>query len=223
MNATTKKRIDSIFYGAILILIGIAFGLSGGKAHAQEKMSGDDGFFSLGASSDTGGMSAGPATNFGQNKSIGFSLRAGAQVLTPGLYAYGQFDMKSGNLIAAGRDIGQYDKNIFEFGLLYMFNEGGAIQPFVNAGICYTSYEGSFAAGTMKFGKEGRGCAVVGGGIRANFAAMGAGNPVIDFADISVEARSNYQTPLNLSVGGAPVTNLNFNNGSIGIRAGKRF
>jgi hypothetical protein len=52
---------------------------------------------------------------------------------------------------------------------------------------------------------------------------MGAGNPVIDFADISVEARSNYQTPLNLSVGGAPVTNLNFNNGSIGIRGGKWF
>lgn len=176
----------------------------------------------VGAFSNNASVSSSPVSGFSADGNVGFSAKLMVSHI-PNLHEnielVGGVSFQSMNLRLTGRDLGEIDSKSFMGGVRYRFTND-QIQPYVGAGVQYTSLNGSLANNTVDVNKKGSGFGTY---FEAGIRAMLPRNEFVDYVNVGVEHFSKTPFVLETSIGAAKISDMKTGTNRFGISIGKSF
>lgn len=178
--------------------------------------------FEVGIVSNNSSVSSSPVSGFSADGNVGFAAKfivSNIPNLNENVEAVVGMSFQSMNLGLAGCDLGEIDSKTFMGGVRYRFSNDD-IQPYVGAGVHYTSMNGSLANNTVDVNQKGSGFGTY---LEAGVRAMLPKNEFVDYVNVGVQHFSKTPFILETSVGAAKVSDVKTGANRFGLSIGKSF
>ncbi len=178
--------------------------------------------FEVGVVSNNSSVSSSPVSGFSANGNVGFAAKfvvSNIPNLHENIEGVVGMSFQSVDLGLAGRDLGEIDSKSFTGGVRYRFTND-QFQPYVGAGVHYTSLNGNLANNTVDVKQKGSGFGTyIEAGIRGELPK----NEFVDYVNVGVQHFSKTPFVLETSVGSAKISDMNLGATRFSISIGKSF